>query len=202
MQSILRRAFGRGLFPHELAFVLTSPLRRLFQPPRLVVGRLPIEPTFVVLEIGPGAGYFSIELARAVPHGRLVLIDVQHQMLEKARRRLEAAGATNTIFVHADASDLPLAVGSVDCAVLVAALGEIRDPVGCIDSLRRVIRPGGIVSITELRGDPDAVPFNDAQVLMVSRGFVSVSVFRSYTGFTACFTPAPSPVPMTDARIV
>lgn len=48
-----------------------------------------------ILELGPGSGYFSAKLAAAVPEGHLELLDIQPQMLAKARALLTAAGYAN-----------------------------------------------------------------------------------------------------------
>jgi uncharacterized protein len=186
-RSVWRRFSGRGVYPHELAFLLTIPLRRLGQPPHQIVARLDLRPHSRVLEIGPGAGYFSIELAHAVHEGNLVLLDVQREMLDKARRRLQAAGTLNTRFVQGDGANLPFRSGWFDAALLVAVLGEISDPSACVDSLRRVLRPGGLLCVTEMRGDPDALTLADTKALMRSKNFEFCEVFIDRIGFTLTF---------------
>lgn len=186
-RDVWRRFSGRGAYPHELAFLLTVPLRRLIQPPRALVGRLRLQPDSRVLEVGPGPGYFSADVSRAVPRGRLVLFDLQREMLAKARRRLRRAGLANAAFVQGDGARLPFRSGSFDAAFLVAVLGEVPDPAGCLESLHRVLRPGGLLSITETIGDPDALSQADARALAASKGFELVDVIVGRAGFTASF---------------
>lgn len=186
-RDVWRRFSGRGAYPHELAFLLMNPLRRLIQPPERFVNRLHLAGDFRVLEVGPGPGFFSSELARAIPQGRLVLFDLQREMLAKARLRLARAGASNASFVQGDGSHLPFHPCSFDAAVLVAVLGEVPDREGCVASLRRVLRPGGLLSVTETIGDPDALSQEDVNALVESNGFVSSEVFVERVGFTAIF---------------
>ena len=186
-RDVWRRFAGRGAYPHELAFLLTIPLRRLVQPPRTLVRRLHLQRDSRVLEIGPGPGYFSAEVASEIPQGRLVLFDLQREMLAKARRRLRRAGAMNVAFVQGDGSRIPFRGGSFDVAFLVAVLGEVPDPAGCLESLHRVLRPGGLLSITETIGDPDALSQDQAKALAASKGFNFVEVFVDRAGFTASF---------------
>ena len=186
-RTVWRRFFGRGVYPHELAFLLTIPLRRLGQPPRQFVARLDLRPDSRVLEIGPGPGYFSSELAHAVHEGDLVLLDVQREMLDKARRRLQAAGTMNARFVQGDGANLPFRSGWFYAALLVAVLGEISDPEACVDSLRRVLRPGGWLSVTEMRGDPDALTLARAKALIRSKNFEFSQQFIDRIGFTLTF---------------
>ena len=44
------------------------------------MARLDLSPDFRVLALGPGPGYFSPTVARSVPEGKLVLVDVQQEM--------------------------------------------------------------------------------------------------------------------------
>jgi arsenite methyltransferase len=76
-----------GPFPHQMAFILDDPLRRLWVNPADVVDSLELTGGERVLEVGPGPGFFSVEIARRLPHGRLELFDVQREMLDKARAR-------------------------------------------------------------------------------------------------------------------
>ena len=186
-RDVWRRFSGRGAYPHELAFLLTIPLRRLIQPPRTVVQRLHVKRDSRVLEVGPGPGYFSVEVAREIPQGRLVLFDLQREMLAKARSRLRRAGATNVAFAQGDGSRIPFSSGSFDVVFLVAVLGEIPDPAACVESLHRVLRPGGLLSITETIGDPDALSQEDAKELMQSKGFEVAEVLVDRAGFTVNF---------------
>jgi SAM-dependent methyltransferase len=186
-RDVWRRFSGRGAYPHELAFLLTIPLRRLIQPPGTLVRRLHLQRDSRVLEVGPGPGYFSAEVAREIPQGRLVLFDLQREMLVKARLRLRRVGAVNAMFVQGDGSRIPLRVGSFDVAFLVAVLGEVPDPAACVESLHRVLRPGGLLSITETIGDPDALSQEDLKALIQSKGFELAELFVYRAGFTANF---------------
>jgi predicted O-methyltransferase YrrM len=57
-----------------------------------VIDKIGLSPSDRVLELGPGPGYFSVELARRIPEGRLESLDLQPEMLAKARRALDGAG--------------------------------------------------------------------------------------------------------------
>ena len=182
-----RRFRGPGVYPHQLAWVLTVPLRRLVQPPQRLVARLGLPPMSRVLELGPGPGYFSAALARAVPGGGVVLCDAQRQMLAKARSRLNVGLAPTAWFVQGDAASLPFETAFFDAAVLVAVLGEVLQPAACLQSLHRVLRPSGLLSVTEMRVDPDALSLAEVRRLMDSSGFELAEVFEHRLSFTANF---------------
>ncbi len=96
-RDVWRRFRGRGMYPHELAFLLLLPGRGLTLSPKTLVERLHLKDNSRILEVGPGPGYFSIHVARSLPHGNLVLFDLQHQMLDKARARLRRAIGTKRV---------------------------------------------------------------------------------------------------------
>jgi ubiquinone/menaquinone biosynthesis C-methylase UbiE len=181
---------SRGVYPQELAFLLDNPLRRFILSPRQLADILHLPVNADVLEIGPGPGYFSVEVARRIPNGQLVLLDIQPEMLVKSRRKLERAGLTNFHVVEGSAACLPFGSHTFDAAFLVSVLGEISQPKECLDDLRRVVRRGGLLSVTEMRGDPDALLQSEVLDLLETGGF-ELQEKRSFScGFTLNFRRA------------
>jgi ubiquinone/menaquinone biosynthesis C-methylase UbiE/uncharacterized protein YbaR (Trm112 family) len=76
-------------------------------------------------------------------------------MIARVEMQLREARVANTETHTADAYELPLADASIDRAFLVTVLGEIADQHRALAELHRVLRPGGILSITEEFSDPD-----------------------------------------------
>lgn len=172
IRAAWRRSAQAGeAYPPALAFMLRNPLRRLILSPTTLLRRLEPAPTDRVLELGPGPGYFSVHVARALPAGQLILVDLQSAMLAKARGRLQAAGLHNVSYHAADAQQLPLADASIDLAFLVAVLGEVPDPTAALAELARVIRPGGRLHLCEQPGDPDFIPRAEITRLATAAGF-------------------------------
>jgi ubiquinone/menaquinone biosynthesis C-methylase UbiE len=108
-----------------------------------------------LLEIGPGTGYYTLDVARAV--GRLHVFDLQPEMLDHTLRRAREAGIDNVEPRQGDARSLPYRDAAFDAAYLVAVLGEIPDQQAALRELRRVVRPGGRLVVGELFGDPHMV---------------------------------------------
>jgi ubiquinone/menaquinone biosynthesis C-methylase UbiE len=147
-----------------------------------------------VLELGPGTGYFSIEAARLMgASGRLVCLDIQRPMLRELRGRLAADGVTNAHPVLGDALRLPLADASVDAAFLVTVLGEIPDRPQGLAELRRVLKPGGTLSVTENLWDPDYQLEDTVRDLCRACGFAPREHHRGLLGYTMNFAAHPRP---------
>lgn len=185
--NILKRFFGRGVYPQQLASILTSPLRRLILSPKKLVRRLGPDEDSKVLELGPGPGYFSLEVAHSIPRGYLLLIDVQREMLEKAKRRLLRAKAKNVGYVQGDGCALPVRSSVFDVVFLVAVLGEVEKPFLCLKEIHRVLRQNGLLSVTEQPGDPDFVPLSKVQKLATETKFSFERVYGHEKNYTANF---------------
>ena len=112
-----------------------------------------------ILEVGPGTGYYTLDVARRLGDGTLEVFDLQREMLDHVTRRAAAAGISNVSPTQGDARRLPYDDDRFDAAFLVTVLGEIPDQDAALRELRRVVRPGGRVVVGELFGDPHMVTF-------------------------------------------
>ncbi len=104
-----------------------------------------------VLEVAPGPGYFSIEMARL---GRLHVtgLDISHTFVEIARENARQAGV-NVDFQQGDASNMPFAAGSFDLIICQAAFKNFSRPGEAINEMYRVLRNGGMAIIQDMRKD-------------------------------------------------
>ena len=145
--------------PLFLGSVLDSDIRRFLQPPGQLIERSGIESGMVVLEIGPGSGAFTPYIARAVGEkGKVYCLDIQQAMLEKLEAKLtrpEYKDIHNVELFNDSAYSLPFEASSIDLVVLVTVLNEIPDKDKALKEIMRVLKPGGILAITELLPDPD-----------------------------------------------
>jgi ubiquinone/menaquinone biosynthesis C-methylase UbiE len=123
-------------------------LRRILEP----------TPGERVLEIGPGTGYYTLDLAEWVgAKGSVEILDVQREMLDHTMHRAGERGLENVNPTHGDARQLPYDDDTFDAAVLVTVLGEIPDQDAALREIARVLRPGGRLIVGELFGDPHMV---------------------------------------------
>jgi SAM-dependent methyltransferase len=175
------------VFPAREAALLLNPLRSVIMPVSRPLDRCDLQPGQTVLELGPGPGWYSREAAHRVGEaGRLICLDIQRDMLDILRQRLDEAGAAAELVVG-DAVALPLADGAVDCAFLVTVLGEVPDHLAVVRELARVTKPGGRVCFTESFGDPDYVLAKKLRRLAAMAGLREDGFFRDPFGYTAVF---------------
>ena len=65
-QKIKNAFSGKGVFPPKYAFTLLIPFRNIFLSPNKLIQRLDLKAEHIVLEIGPGPGYFSANTAKTL----------------------------------------------------------------------------------------------------------------------------------------
>ena len=118
---------------------------------------LALAPDERVLEVGPGTGYYTFDMAAALPAGQVDIFDVQQEMIDHVMREANRRGVTNVRPTLGDAQNLPFDDDTFDAAVLVTVLGEIPDQEQALGEIARVLRPGGRLVVGELFGDPHMV---------------------------------------------
>jgi arsenite methyltransferase len=156
----LRRAAPRPM-PSRFAPVLTSPWRsRLFGVPEQTLERSGVEPGMRVLEIGPGPGVYTVPLARRVAakseeQGSITCVEIQPEMIEMLRERLQGAGVQNVEVIQGDGRQIPQPENSFDLVFLAGVLGETPDLPVLFEECTRALKPGGTLAVTEQISDPD-----------------------------------------------
>jgi ubiquinone/menaquinone biosynthesis C-methylase UbiE len=114
-----------------------------------------------ILEIGPGTGYYTFDMARWVDGsddegrpGTVEVFDIQQEFLDHVMRGAATRGVANVVPTQGDATALPYEDESIDAVVLTAVLGEIPEPAAALREIRRVLKPDGRLVVGELFGDP------------------------------------------------
>jgi ubiquinone/menaquinone biosynthesis C-methylase UbiE len=114
-----------------------------------IAGQLP--PGSSVLEVAPGPGYFSMELARRGPY-IVTGIDLSHTFVKMAAKRAAEAGI-KVDFRQGSASNLPIQDSSYDFLLCRAAFKNFGQPVRALQEMCRVLKSGGKALIIDLKGN-------------------------------------------------
>ena len=158
MARILRK-FLHFPAPAFIGHFLDSDLRRKIQPPDQLIQRSGIKAGQRVLEIGCGSGAYTTFIARTVgPEGIVEALDIQPAMLAQLKKKLnlpENSDLQNINLHKASAYELPFEDESLDLAYMITVLAEIPDQEKALAEVNRVLRPGGILAVSEFFPDPD-----------------------------------------------
>jgi demethylmenaquinone methyltransferase/2-methoxy-6-polyprenyl-1,4-benzoquinol methylase len=129
--------------------LMSAGLHRLWK--RHTIDQAAVQQGDSVLDLAGGTGDLALRFARHVgPRGHVVLADINAAMLEQGRRRLVDAGiGANLSIAQVNAEELPFDDGTFDCITIAFGLRNITDKQAALDSMYRVLKPGGKVLILE-----------------------------------------------------
>ena len=126
------------------------------QNPEKIANNMKLTPGMTVLEIGPGKGSYTKEIARQVqPEGLVFAIDIADRVISRLNERLKIENIPNIIAKIDDAYSLSFEDNTFDRISMITCLPEIPNPTEVLKECRRVLKPGGQVSLCELFLDPD-----------------------------------------------
>lgn len=150
--QIIAGALGRGVFPHQLSFLLELPARRLLLSPGALVTRVPLGTRDRVLEIG--VGRIGLDRVRCV---------------------------------CADDSNLPFGQQEFDVICMVTAFGEVSRRREMVAEIHRILKPDGVLSISEHLPDPDFTRFSTLKTILSREGFAIDRQSGPFWAYTATF---------------
>lgn len=156
------------LFPPENLGLLEGPDRDKWQKPDQIMDALAIADGSRVADIGAGAGWFTIRLARRVgPNGIVYAQDVQRPMLEAIRRRVAKEGLQNVQTRLGQGSSPNLPANVLDAVLVVDVYPEVEDRVTLLKNLAASLKPNGRIGVVNYkpgRGGPGPSPEEGVRV--------------------------------------
>jgi demethylmenaquinone methyltransferase/2-methoxy-6-polyprenyl-1,4-benzoquinol methylase len=137
--------------------LMSGGMHRLWK--RYTIQHANARPGQVILDLAGGTGDLAREFARIVgERGRVVLADINAEMLEYGRRRLVDAGiAGNVELAQVDAEALPFADNTFDRVSIAFGLRNVTDKEAALAEMHRVLKPGGKVLILEFSRPSKAI---------------------------------------------
>lgn len=164
-----------------------------------VLEKMRLAPTDNILDVGCGAGWLSRRLAKMVPQGRVVGMDVSDEMIRHARRA--SVDFENLLFVAGEVAEIPWEPNFFSHAISVESSYYWPDPAAGIREIHRVLKPGGSawILINYYRDNPHSHQWGD--LLAVKTHLLSAEewtgLFRDVGFATAAHERVvdPSPTP-------
>lgn len=141
--------------PWYIGYFLINPLRKLTQSPAKLLAPH-VRPGYVVLEPGPGMGFFTLELARRVGEaGKVHAVDIEPRMLAQLKRRAGEAGLGDRIHTRLASETgfgLDDLAGQVDFVLAFAVVHEMASADAFFAEMARAMKPGARMLLAEPRG--------------------------------------------------
>ncbi len=105
------------------------------------------------MDVGCGAGNYSLKLLQQLPHLNVTLIDLSAPMLERASERVSAATSGEVTAIQGDVRELDLPDAQFDCVLAAAVLHHLRGDEEwqqVFAKFYRCLKPGGSIWIVDL----------------------------------------------------
>lgn len=112
----------------------------------------------VVVDLGAGTGYFSFPIAKKLPQGKVLAVDIQPEMLSMIEQRKIRQGINNIDTLLASVTNPNIPAASADVVLLVDAYHEFSHPREVMEGVVEGLKPGGQVVLVEYRGEDSKVP--------------------------------------------
>ncbi len=135
--------------PVERAGSLDNRIRRWIQNPHKILKPY-IEERMTVLDIGCGPGFFSINMAQMVgKSGRVIAADLQEDMLQKVRNKIQGTGLEKRIILHKSEENRIGVSEKVDFVFAFYVVHELPNQKKFFEELKSILKPEGKVLIVE-----------------------------------------------------
>jgi 2-polyprenyl-3-methyl-5-hydroxy-6-metoxy-1,4-benzoquinol methylase len=157
--------------PWWFSYTFDNPLRRLVHDPNAILRGLVREGQTVV-DVGCGAGYFSLALASMVgAGGKVIALDIQRQMLDRARSRAKRRGLDRMIEFRLCEPDGLGIDETVDFVLTFWMVHEVSDQKAFLDEVRTSLKPSGLLLLVEPKVHVPAPRFEETVDLARTGGF-------------------------------
>lgn len=172
--------------PWWIGYLLVNPLRRLGQDPKTILAAY-VRPGMVVLDVGCGMGFFSLDMAKMVgAQGKVVCVDLQPQMIRSLSRRASKAGLLDRIDPRVCSED-SLGIEDygerVDFALAFAVVHEVLDMPKLLGQIHYALKPEGMLLVAEPKGHVSKKRFHGEEAAAERVGFKSFEgpeIWRSH----------------------
>lgn len=148
----------------EWAKSFDDPARDAWQKPDDVIRALALQGDEVVADVGAGTGYFTVRLARALPRGRVLAIDVEPDMVRYMGERAQREGLRNVETILAPPNDAAL-TASVDVVLVVDTVHHIAQRPTYFAKVRERLASGGRVVVVDFKMGP--IPVGPAEPMRI-----------------------------------
>ena len=189
MKNLFDHFFVRNehICPWWLCFTFDNFVRRIFQNPGKIIEPY-VRKGDTVLDVGPGMGYFSIPLAKIVgDKGRVIVVDIQIEMLNALQKRAKRAGVEQRITPHlCKQNSLGLDI-KFDFALAFWMAHEVPEQESFFKEIRSLLKPNGKLLLSEPAFHVTKAMYSETVKRAIKSGFTMKSNPKIWLSRSALF---------------
>lgn len=135
--------------------MLLSEERRTWNNPDKILQYLNLGRCTIMVDVGCGPGWFTLEAARLMQDGGVVYgVDLSQEMLGQLKQRADAAQLYNVQTVLAEEEDeFPLPTESADVILIANVYHEVDSASNFIGEIKRILKPGSTCLVVDWRSE-------------------------------------------------
>jgi ubiquinone/menaquinone biosynthesis C-methylase UbiE len=168
------KLMAKHVCPVWVGYLLSSPLRKLFNNPDKILGQY-IKEGMTVLDVGCAMGFFSLPAARMVgTNGKVICVDIQKEMIQKLEKRVAKAGLINRVetrLCNEKSLNIDDLSEKIDFAFAIFVVHETSDASAFFSQIYRSLKPGHIFLVLEPGFHVSAEDFDKSISIAQTTGF-------------------------------
>lgn len=122
------------------------------------IKNMQLKPNEVIADIGAGSGYYTFRMAKQVPEGKVLAVDLQPEMLDIMRQKIKENKVRNVKLIQGQEASPNLAKNSIDMAMMVDVYHELSYPKEMMQEIVSALRSDGRFILLEYRMEDPKVP--------------------------------------------
>ena len=145
------------------------------EEPERALELIGIKPGMVIADVGAGTGYFTVLLAQRVGlDGKVYANDIQPRLLGILQDKIQKQKLTNIEVVQGRQDDTRLPEATIELALLVDVYHEFQYPQAMLASIRRSLKPSGLLVLLEYRKEDRALPILEEHKMSIKEARTEV----------------------------
>lgn len=154
---------------HLAAGWLERPERESEEKVSRALQNMDLKPNEIIADIGAGSGYYTFRMAERVPDGKVFAVDIQPEMLDIMRRKIENNEIGNVELVQGGEMSPNLPENSVDMVLMVDVYHELSHPKEIMQEIVKALKPDGRFVLLEYRMEDPTVPIKRLHKMSVAQ---------------------------------
>lgn len=157
---------GKWYMGREIAHVmgfqgmswLERPEREVEENTSILLENMNIQLGDTIADIGAGSGYHVFKMAHMASEGHIYAVDIQDEMLRAIEQKQKKLGTSNISTIKGSPKSVHLMEESIDKILMVDVYHEFDFPIEMMASMKKALRPNGLIYLIEYRSEDTNVP--------------------------------------------